>query len=243
MEQKKQAAQSVGAVSTISSPQENVTEIDLIELFFALLDHWKLLIVAAIMGAVVLAGYYGMFVRPSYSATTEMYITNTDSVISLQDLQIGTQLTEDYKTIITSRAVLNRVIDDLQLNTDFKQLRKLITVNNPSGTHIIRTTVTTSDIETSKNIANDLLGVSIDSIFQIIGTGEPTVIEYSEVEAVENVTPSLKKYIAIGGVLGVILAMAIVVIGVLMDNTIKTEDDVEKYVKLPVLAAVPHFEE
>lgn len=246
MEQNKQAAeqqQNAVALSRAEARQSEGMEIDLLELFYVLLHNWKLLLLAFIMGVAVMAGYHGMFVKPTYRATTEIYITNTDSVISLQDLQLGSALTEDYKSIITSRAVMNKVIEDLQLNTDFRGLRSLISVTNPTGTHIIRTSVTTNDLETSRNIANDLLNVSIDRIFQVIGTSEPTIIDYSEAEAVENVTPSRIRYMAIGGMVGVILVAAILVIRMLMDNTIKNDDDVEKYLRLPVLSAVPYYEE
>ncbi|MBR1821346.1 MAG: hypothetical protein IJ769_06955 [Clostridia bacterium] len=245
MEQNKQSAteQNAVIVSRVDARQDDAVEIDLVELFYILLHSWKLLLLAFIMGVVIMAGYHGMFVKPTYRASTEIYITNTDSVISLQDLQLGSALTEDYKSIITSRAVMNKVIEDLQLNTNYKGLRKLITVSNPSGTHIIRTSVTTTNMETSRNIANDLLNVSIDRIFQVIGTSEPTIIDYSEAEAVENVTPSIIKYMAIGGIVGLLLFAAIIVIRMLMDNTVKNDDDVEKYLHLPVLSAVPYFED
>lgn len=231
------------AVAVRNPQQRNSREIDLVELFYVLLHNWKLLGLAFIMGVVLLAGYYGMFVQNTYEATTELYITNTDSVISFQDLQIGSALTEDYRTIITSRTVLNKVIDDLQLNTDYEELRKLITVTNPTGTHIISTSVKTTDIETSRNIANDLLNVSIEQIYQIIGTGKPTIIDYSEAEAVEDVTPSLIKFMLIGGFVGVLLVAAFIAVKMVLDNTIKNDDDVTKYLRLPVLSAVPFYEE
>lgn len=244
MEQEKQraAVQEAMAINTVEV-QDDEDEFDLLEFFYVLLHHWKLMLIAGFIGALLMAGYYGLFVQDTYRASTQMYITSTDSVISLQDLQIGSQLTEDYKTIIMSRAVLNKVIEDLQLDTDYKGLSKLIDVSNPQGTHIITTSVTTTDIETSKNIANDLLRVSVDYIYQIVGTSTPTVIDYSEVEAVENVTPSLMRYMVIGAGLGILVVMVFVIIRMMMDNTVKTEDDVEKYLKLPVLAAVPYYQE
>lgn len=220
---------------------EDVAEIDLVELFFMLLYHWKSLLMCLLIGAVLMGAFHTRMVKPSYQASTELYITSTDSVISLQDLQIGTQLAADYQSIITSRGVLNQVIDDLALNIDYKTLKSLITVSNPSGTHIIRTNVKTSDLALSRDIANDLLLVSIERIFQIVGTSEPTVIDYSEAAAVEEVTPGLLRYMAIGGVIGAVLAAAVLVIRMLMDRTIKSEEDVEKYLQLPVLSAVPYY--
>jgi len=245
MEQNKQAVATQPAVSAnrVAAQQSNVQEIDLVELFFTLLHNWKLLLIGLIMGAVIMAGYYGMFVQSTYRATTELYITNSDSIISLQDLQMGTALTEDYKTIITSRTVLNKVIEDLQLNMDYRKLRGLISVSNPTGTHIISTSVTTTNRDNSRIIANDLLNVSIERLYQVIGTSEPTIIDYSEAEAVDDVTPGMLKYMAIGGAIGIFLVAAFVIMRMFMDNTMKSDDDVEKYLRLPVLSAVPYYKE
>ena len=222
---------------------EDIAEIDLLEVFFVLLHHWRSLLLACLIGASIMAAYHTFFITPSYRASTELYITNTDSMISLQDLQIGSALTDDYQNIIKSRAVLNKVIDDLQLDTDYKGLSDLVTVSNPTGTHIIHTSVTTDDLALSRDIANDMLNVSIDRIFQIVGTSEPTIIDYSEAEAVEDVTPGMLKYMAIGGAIGIFLVAAFVIIRMFMDNTMKSDDDVEKYLRLPVLSAVPYYKE
>ena len=218
-------------------------EIDLIELFFTLLHNWKLFVLFFLIGAALMGAYHTYFVTPTYRASTEIYITSSNSVISLQDLQIGNALNADYRAIITSRSVLNKVIENLDLNTDYKGLEKMITVTNPDSTHIIRTQVTTGDLSMSRDIANELLNVSIDRIYQIIGTGEPTIIDYSEAEAVENVTPGIVRYMAIGGIVGCLIIGAILVIKMLMDNTLKTDDDIEKSLQLPVLAAVPFYKE
>ena len=217
-------------------------EVDMVELFYHLLEKWKLIALGAFVGAVLMAVYSLFIATPMYEATTKLYVLNNgDSAINLSDLQIGNQLNQDYQAIIKSRAVLNQVIEDLQLNTNYKALGNKIAVSSPNGTHIIRTSVTTNDLALSRDIANDLLLVSIDRIFQIVGTSEPTVIDYSEAEAVQDVTPSLTRYMIIGGLLGAIMAAAVFVFKVLMDRTLKTEEDVEKYLQLPVLSAVPYY--
>lgn len=226
-----------------SGNASNEVEIDLVELFFVMLHHWRAFLLAILLGATLMGAYHTYFVKPSYSASAEFYITNSDSVISLADLNLGNALTADYQTIIKSRAVLNKVIQDLGLNTDYRSLAKLITVSNPNDTHIIHMTVTTSDLTLSRDIVNDLLSVSIDRIYQIIGTNEPTIIDYSEAEAVNDVTPSIIKHMVIGGLIGAVLVAAFVVLRSIMDSTIKSDDDVERYLRLPVLAAVPYYRE
>ena len=217
--------------------------IDLKEVFFTLLAHWKSILLAALLGAAVFGAYHTFMLKPSYQADASIYITSTDSMISFSDLQLSAALTDDYANIIKSRTVLNRVIDDLDLDLDYKQLGQLITVNNPDSTHIVDIKVTCDDPELSRNITNSLMNISVDQIYQIIGSGEPTVIDYAVAEAVQDVTPGLKKYLVLGGMLGAVVVCGIVVLLMLMDTTLKTVDDIDRYLHLPVLAAVPYYRE
>ncbi|MCD8348768.1 MAG: Wzz/FepE/Etk N-terminal domain-containing protein [Lachnospiraceae bacterium] len=223
-------------------PQENdVIEIDLKELFFMLLGNWKAIFLTLLVGMAVAGAVHTFFVTPSYEAQAIIYITNTDSMISLSDLQLSDALTEDYGIIIESRPVLNQVIEELGLDMTYKDLEKLVTVNNPDSTHMVEITVTSDDIEMSRNIVNSLLNISIEQIYQVIGSGEPTVVEYSEAEAVEDVTPSLFRYMAIGGLLGIVLACMVLVVHMLLNTKFESEEDIEKYLGVPMLAAVPYF--
>lgn len=183
-------------------PNDEEIEIDLKEVFFLLLGSWKLVFMAMLVGAVILGGFRMFFVTPSYQADTKIYITNTDSAISFADLQLSSALTEDYEDIISSRTVLKRVIEELNLDMEYQDLRELIEVVNPNDTHIIYTLVTCDDPEMARNIANVLMNISIEQIYQIIGSGEPTVIDYAEAMAVTDVTPSLMKFLAIGALAG-----------------------------------------
>ena len=214
--------------------------IDLREILFALLASWRSLFLMILVGAVVMGAFHVFLVKPSYRADAQIYITNTDSVISFSDLQLSSALTEDYSKIIKSRTVLKTVIEELGLNIDYKKLENLVDVTNPSGTHIINIVVTCDDLELARNIANALLNIGVDSIYQIIGSSEPTVIDYSEADAVRDVSPSLFRYIAIGALIGFLVMAAIVVFRVITNTTLKSEEDVIKYIQLPVLAAVPY---
>ena len=223
--------------------QEEDMEIDLLEIFYLLRSKWKSIFLAMLLGALIFGAYHTFMIKPSYQADASIYITNNDSVITFSDLQLSAALTDDYANIIKSRTVLNRVIEELDLNLNYKQLSELVTVDNPDSTHIVDIKVTCDDPELSRNITNALLNISVSQIYQIIGSSEPTVIDYSVAEAVQDVTPGLKKYLAIGGLLGAFVVCAIYVLRMLMDNTMKTEDDIDKYLHLPVLAAVPYYKE
>ena len=238
-----QSAANEGTTALAVQKQENVEEIDLLEIFFALVHNWRVLLLGTLIGAFVFGLVHVLFIKPAYQASTELYITSNDSMISLQDLQIGTAIAEDYRFIITSRSVLNKVIEDLQLDLNYDQLKAMINVTNPNGTHIIRTSVKTGDLELSRDIANKLLSVSIERIYQVVGASEPSVIDYSEASAVENVSPSFRKFLLIGTLIGFLVVAVIVIVRVIMNSTLRTEEDIEKYLNLTVLAAIPYYDE
>lgn len=230
-------------IPIVQSRQDDEIEIDLKEIFYLLLSHWKSIFLAMLIGAAIFGAYHTFLLKPSYQADASIYITSTDSMISFADLQLSAALTDDYANIIKSRTVLNRVIDELDLDLNYKQLGALISVENPDSTHIVDIKVTCDDPELSRNITNALMNISVDQIYQVIGSGEPTVIDYAMAEAVQDVTPSLKKYLMLGALLGALIVCAIVVLRMLTDTTLKTVDDIDRYLHLPVLAAVPYYRE
>ena len=230
-------------IPIVQSRQDDEIEIDLKEVFYLLLSHWKSIFLAMLIGAVIFGVYHTFLLKPYYQADASIYITSTDSMISFSDLQLSAALTDDYTNIIKSRTVLNRVIDELDLNLNYKQLGALISVDNPDSTHIVDIKVTCDDPELSRNITNALMNISVDQIYQVIGSGKPTVIDYAMAEAVQDVTPGLNKYLMLGALIGALIVCAIVVLRMLTDTTLKTVDDIDRYLHLPVLAAVPYYRE
>ncbi len=223
--------------------EEDEMEIDLKEIFLFLRHSWKAIFMAILIGAVCFGGYYTFLVTPSYEAVAEIYITNTDSMITFSDLQLSAALTDDYAQIIKSRTVMKRVIEKLGLDLDYKELRKLVEVVNPDSTHVIQIKVICDDVALSRNIANALLNISIEQIYQVIGSSEPTIIDVAEADAVEDVSPSLLKYLIIGALLGAALVCVVVIVRMMMNTTIQTEEDINRYLGIPVLSAVPYYRE
>ena len=231
--QKKRAASRTAAADTI----------DLIELFWALAEKWKAILAAMVLGMLLFGLYHTFLLKPVYQADASIFISNTNSMITISDLQLSSALTEDYAKIIKSRAVLKEVIEDQGLEMDFKQLGNLVSVTNPTDSHIITITVTCGDMEMSRNIANSLLNVGIERIYEVIGSSEPSVIDYSEADAIVETTPGLLNYLAKGAMLGIAVACALICVRFLLDTTLKTEDDIQKYLNMPVLSVVPYYEE
>lgn len=215
--------------------------IDLLELFWVLVNRWKIILLTMLITAMLAGVYYLVGVKPSYQADASIFITNNESVITVSDLQLSSELTEDYAKIIKSRNVLKQVIKELDLDLDYRGLSKLVSVTNPDNSHIITITVTCGDVELCRDIANSLMNIGLDRIYQVVGSSEPTVIDYSE--AVDEITPALTKYLAIGLLLGLIAACGLICVRYMTDTTLKTEDDLKRYLDIPVLSVVPYYEE
>lgn len=217
--------------------------IDLKELFWVLVGRWKMIFLAMLIGALLAGLYHTFFVKPSYQTDASIFITSDESVISVAGLQVSSELTADYTRIVKSRNVLKQVIKDLDLDMNYKQLGELVNITNPDDSHIITITVTCGDIELCRDIANSLLNIGIDRIYQVIRNSEPTVIDYSEAQAVEQVSKGLGKTVMMGAMFGIVLACGLIIVRFLTDTTLKTEDDIRKNLHMPVLSVIPYYEE
>lgn len=229
--------------NSMSLPQKQEEEmtIDLLELFFAMVKHWWIILISVAVLGLILGGYCHFLVSDSYQADASLYITantGTDSSnVSYSNLQTSAALTNDYENIIKSRYVLMQVIENLGLSVDYDQLYDMVTVTNPEETHIIQISVTCEIPDDAIIIANEVMNVSADEIYKIIGGSEPTVV--SEAMYAEDVKPSTLKYAAIGALLGLVLSCGVIAVRVILDTTIKTEEDIANYLELPVLASIP----
>ena len=213
-------------------------EIDLRELFLAL----KKKIAWILLTAIVFAGAAGLITKfamtPVYSSSAQLYVMSKGGISQLTDLTMGTQLTQDYMVIVKTRPVLEQVIEDLHLDMDYKELGNKITVENPSDTRIMQITVTDKDPEVAKDITQDLAEVTADTVAKKMDVKPPAIIEKAY-KAESPDSPSLKKNIVIGALLGFILMAAVIVIQYLMNDTILKEEDIEKYLGINTLAQLP----
>ena len=226
-------------MDTQSKLYEDADEIDLLELCYMLLRHVKLLAACLLAGA-VLAGVVTKFlITPIYTASSQIYIfTKTTSVTSLADLQIGTQLASDFEILGTSRPVIERVIRDLRLDTTYEQLLQTITVNNLSNSRILEITVENPDPQLACDISNAMAESLSLRVAEIMNTDQPSIVADAVVPAKPS-SPSLKRNVLLGALLGFVLCAGVLVVKFLLDDTIKTAEDVEKYLRINTLAAIP----
>lgn len=214
-------------------------EIDLLQLFYALKKKIWFILAAMIIGGGLAGAYSKFLITPQYSSTSMMYILSKETTLtSLADLQIGSQLTEDYKVIVNSRPVLGEVIDSLALDMSYEQLLAKVSIGNPTDTRILTVTVTDPDPYRAKAIVDCVAETASDYIGEIMEMIPPKIIENGTV-ATRKTSPSNGKNAVLGALAGMVLVCGVVVIQVIMNDTVRTEEDVERYLGLSVLASVP----
>ena len=215
--------------------QNDEVEIDIGHILSILWE--KILIIIATGLIVGLAGFLisKFLITPKYESETKLYVLNraNDSATTLSDVQLSTQLTKDYQILVTSAPVMNQVIKELKLDMKASELASTISVDTPSDTRVLQITVTSDDPQRAK-----VAEVSSEKICDIMKIEQVNVIEegsISEQPAVDTV----QKWTLIGLALGIVLSCAVIIVRSMLDDTVKTTEDVEKYFNLSTLAVIP----
>ena len=223
---------------------EDVIEIDLQELLGLILNRlWLIILCGIVAGA---AGFCvsNYLLVPQYQSTTKVYILNKNdnSTLTYSDMQLGTQLTKDYAQLIKSRDVLEQVIETCGLTENYDSFSQRVTVENISDTRIIAITVEDMEPSMAQFIANEVRRVAADHIKNVMDIQAVNVAEEANLPESPS-SPNIIKWTALGLMLGVFLSAMIVIVRFLMDDTVKSSEDVERYLGLSTLAMIPIMED
>ena len=220
-------------------------EIDLREVFILLISKAWLIALVGMLTAIIGFVLSAFVIAPTFESTSKIYILNKqqENTVTYSDVQLGTQLTKDYAQLITSRLVLEKVIEDLNLteineDIDYEAMLDKVEVTTPTDTRILSITVTDTDPVLAMEIANSVREAAAVHIKNVMDIEAVNVVETANLP-MEKAGPSITKWTLIGGCIGAFLVMAVVLLIFFMDDTIKTSDDVEKYLGLSTLALIP----
>ena len=221
--------------------RDDVLEINLGELFAVLMGRAFLIISAGVFFA--LAGLFlsKFVIHPEYESTTKIYILNKEEnqTVTYSDVQISTQLTQDYAELIKSRRVLEEVIQRLHLvDMEYKDLYEVLKVDTPSDTRIVAITVKDEDPLMAMKIANCIREVASEHITNVMDIDAINVAETANVPTSKS-SPSVVRWTVISGFLGAIVVAFFAILGYLLDDSIKSNDDVERYLGMSTLALIP----
>lgn len=218
-------------------------EIDLVDLLGYYMSKLPLLIAAIVIGALVsgLVTYFA--ITDKYTATSKMYMVSasSDSVVNLQDLNLGTSLSQDYLELMKSRPAIEDVITKLKLDLDYRQVSDMINLTVVNNTRIIQIGVTSTDPQLAMDIANQMTHTTKILLPKVMETPSPSIVEEATLPTVPS-EPSLKKNVMIGALLLLILVLAVLTVLYLLDDTIKSAEDLEAAFGVMPLSVVPEGE-
>lgn len=215
-------------------------EIDLIELIYVLRKNIVVIIIAALIGTGLFGAYSFLIAKPVYESTAKLYIlSQSTSLTSFADIQISNSLAKDYEEMIFSRPVVMQVAKNLNLDYEYEELKEMVSIENPIDTRCLNITCQSTDVQEAADIANEFATVAKRQISDIMDTDEPSLYEGAIAET-EPIKPEKLKNMIIGFLLGFIIACAIIIIRYLLNDSIKSEEDIEKFLGLNTLAAIPN---
>lgn len=225
--------------------EQNTMEIDVFQLLNTL---WKrkliIALVAIVTGAIAFA-YSSFIVKPEYTSTTRIYVVNRNQGdkpgLTNQDLQAGSYLVKDYREIILSQDVLEKVVTDLQLNMSTKGLASKVQVTVPVDTRIVSISVKDKQPEEASRIANSLREVAAQKIINVTRVSDVTTLEEAR-PATSPSSPNIRRntLIAFLGGLGVVVVVVLLV--ELLDVRVKRPEDIEDVMQIPLLGVIPNLD-
>lgn len=214
-------------------------EIDLKDLLFELLSYWRLIAVVTVLAAVIGYAASTFLLTPQYESTSVLYVqTRSTSITSLADIQTSSSLTNDYIVVVKGRPVLEQVIENLRMNETYSSLYRKVSLNNPSNSRLLEITVTDENPQRAKAIADEIAAVGSAFISEKMDQDAPEIIQNGYADG-DPVSPNVLKNTVIGGMIGAILAMGVIVISYLFNDTIMTPEDIERKLGLNVLGTLP----
>ena len=224
--------------------RNNTIEVSLSELIYFIRKKIWVIVLVALLSA------FGSFlvcktlITPQYTASTRIYVLNRTSdsnSVAYSDFQASSQLRKDYQELITGKNVTSEVIQVLGLQMTDAGLAEKISIFSPDDTRILQINVTDADPNLAAVIANAVRDVAQRQIVEIMDIDAVNVVYEASVPTVPS-SPHSVRDAAIVTMLSILITLVVLVLYFLMDDRIKTEDDVERYLGLSTIGVIPMTE-
>ena len=183
--------------------------------------------------------------NPKYDSSALMIVNTRQDVnanVTSDQINSATKLVSTYSIIIKSDTVLQQVIDNLGLNLTYAKLNKRVTVAAVDDTQVMKITVQSDSPEWARQVCEQIITVAPDVIKEAVEAGSVKVISNPSL-ATEPVSPNIMKNTMLAAAVGFVLVIGIIVLQVLLDNKINTEEDVTKYLDMTVLGVIPQYDQ
>lgn len=221
---------------------ENYEDIDIKRILEIILSK-KLLIVLILLFSILFGYAYSYYYKkPEYKSSVTILLVadenKTNKELTQTDLNINNGLISTYSSIAKSTNVVKKTIENLELNMSASSLQKKVDAKQIDSTQFLKISVTNANPELAKNIANELAQVFTQQIKEIYNLQNISIVDEAEVESTPCNVNHMKDIIMFAFA-GLFLAMVSVVAIFMFDDTIKSEEDIEKNVKLKAIGTLP----
>lgn len=226
--------------TTVEAADKNKLEVSISELFAVLVSKFWLLILAGLVAAVGAYFYTSEFIVPTYKSTARVYILNRQSSLStsINDLNSAETLKDDFKLLIKSNEVCRQVLKYVGEDpSGYKPLLGQVSLDNNS-TRFVDISVTDKDPVRAKLLVDAFAKVSRKKAIEIMGVEDITIEELGEIPTSPS-SPNMSGNIRMAAIIGVVLAAGIILLFHILNDTIQTEEDVEKALGISVLGSIP----
>lgn len=225
--------------------EQNMMEIDVFHLLKILWKRKLLIVLVAFVTGAVAFAYSSFIVKPEFTSTTRIYVVNRNQGdkpgLTNQDLQAGSYLVKDYREIILSQDVLEKVATDLKLDLPPKGLASKIKVTVPVDTRIVSISVTDRAPEEASRIANSLREVAAQKIISVTRVSDVTTLEEAR-PATSPSSPNIRRNTMLGLLAGAVIMVVTVLLVELLDTRVKRPEDIEDVLQIALLGVVPNLD-
>ena len=224
--------------------QSMTEEIDLVELFYYLKRKWILITAVFLIGVVAAAAGTKLLLKPKYTAVSKLYVVSASgkNIVNLDDLRLGTTLSSDYKELMKTRPMCEEIIEELGLDYTTGKLKNMIDIQPVEDTRILTVSVVSHDPEEAKNIANAMANKAVTYLPKLMGISAPNIAEEAVLPKVPT-SPSMSKNAVLGGLFALIVVCGILTVLFLMDDTVKTAEDIEKLIGVMPLTTILEWQD
>lgn len=218
--------------------------LDLKDFFYIIIKRKKMICLITIAAVIVSALLSFFVIKPTYQANTSIIVgrpqQDKNEKLDNNDVTMYQNLMKTYIEIVKSKPILKATIEKADLNLTEDQLGKMINASSQQGTQIMDISITDKNAEEAYKIADSLTDTFIDKSKEIFPTSgvQLSVMNKADVPKAP-IKPKKVLNIAIAFVLGLFVSIGLAFVLEYMDNTIKSENDVNKYLELPVIGIIP----
>ena len=225
--------------------QQDKIEIDVVQMLKVLWKRKLIIALVAIVTGAVAFGYSSFVVKPQFTSTTRIYVVNRNQGdkpgLTNQDLQAASYLVKDYREIILSQDVLEKVVAEQGLSFDAKSLAKKVQVTVPADTRIVSISVRDGNPEEASRIANALREVAAQKIISVTKVSDVTTLEEAR-PALSPSSPNIRRNTIFGVGAGASIVILLALLVEILDDRVKRPEDIEEVMHISLLGVIPNLE-